>query len=67
MGDVVKFRVRLTPYDIDMATSWGKPLREYAERLAEVSIETRRMFRRQNQRPSIARKALGEKDGLRAL
>jgi len=63
MGDVVKFRAKLTPYDIEMAVSWGKPLREYAERLAEVSIETRRMFRLRNRTSRITRKALEEKDG----
>ena len=62
MGDVIKFRVKLTPYDVDMATGWRKPLREYAERLAEVSIETRSMFRPQSQKSRIARKALEGKD-----
>ena len=62
MGEVVKFRVRLTPYDIDMAISSGKTLRKYAERLAEVSIETRRMFRPQSQKSRIVCKALEGKD-----
>jgi hypothetical protein len=41
MGAVIKFRAKLTPYDIEMATSFGRPLREYAERLAKVQRETR--------------------------
>ena len=62
MGEVIKFRVRLTPYDIDQATSWGKPLREYAERLAEVRIKTRRMFRQEYQKSHTARKIMDGKD-----
>ena len=41
MGAVIKFRAKLTPYDVEMATSFGRPLREYAERLATVQLETR--------------------------
>jgi len=56
MGDVVKFRVKLTPYDIEMANGFGKDLREYAERMAEVSLITRRMFNREQQEPRSVRK-----------
>lgn len=50
MGEVIKFRARLTAYDIDAATTFGKPLREYAERLAIVKFQTRKMMRAQLER-----------------
>lgn len=50
MGEVIKFRAKLTDYDIRVAQSFGIPLQRYAERLAAVRIRTRQYERKREER-----------------
>jgi hypothetical protein len=44
MGDVVKFRARLTPSDVEIATIFGIPVHKYAEQLAASRFKNRQLL-----------------------
>lgn len=44
MGDVVKFRARLTPSDVEIATIFKIPVHRYAEQLAASRFKNRQLL-----------------------